>query len=294
MANGWPKRSVVSATLASVPSLPQASIMGHVMPAFPHTLIGLGPFADLGCKIVFIKSSVTVFHPDGHPLLSGWRDETGPRLWHFPLTPEAAQMALANASPQPHIPPTAEAAHVVVDTASHPPQLPIPPHLRALRQQTSCFCFSEETETCFRFHECTEPYFRFHECTETGFRFHECTETGFRFHECTEMCFRFHERTETVKSGRWQATPTCIPAPAGHIYSSAPSRRQAHRQVRWQRCVEDDDFLDGNEDDNQQEIRRRRVDGILLPPAMLLGAQENRWRTVANGYQQWRWCGIGR
>ena len=23
------------------------------MPAFPHTLIGLGPFADLGCKIVF-------------------------------------------------------------------------------------------------------------------------------------------------------------------------------------------------------------------------------------------------
>ena len=43
---------------------------GHVMPAFPHTLIGLGPFADLGCKIVFTKSSVTVYHPDGHPLLS--------------------------------------------------------------------------------------------------------------------------------------------------------------------------------------------------------------------------------
>ena len=100
---------------------------GHVMPAFPHTLIGLGPFADLGCKIVFTKSSVTVFHPDGHPLLSGWRDETGPRLWHFPLTAEAAQMALDNASPQPPIPFTAEASHVVLDKASHPPQLSIPP-----------------------------------------------------------------------------------------------------------------------------------------------------------------------
>ena len=97
------------------------------MPAFPHTLIGLGPFADLGCKIVFTKTSVTVFHPDGHPLLSGWRDETGPRLWHFPLTAEAAQTALANAALPPHSPPIAEAAHVAVDTTSHPPQLATPP-----------------------------------------------------------------------------------------------------------------------------------------------------------------------
>jgi hypothetical protein len=98
---------------------------GHAMPAFPHTLIGLGPFADLGCKIVFTKTSVTVYHPDGHPILSGWRDETGPRLWHFPLTTEATQVALENALPQPPIPLTAEAAHVAVDEASHPPP---PPH----------------------------------------------------------------------------------------------------------------------------------------------------------------------
>jgi hypothetical protein len=120
VANGWPERSVASATLSSVPSLPQAAMTGHVMPAFPHTLIGLGPFADLDCKIVFTKTAVTVYHPDGHPLLSGWRDETGPRLWHFPLTAEAARRALDTASPQPPIPITAEAAHVAGDTASHP------------------------------------------------------------------------------------------------------------------------------------------------------------------------------
>ncbi len=131
VANGRPKRSVASATLSSVPSLPQAAMTGHVMPAFPHTLIDLGPFADLDCKIVFTKTSVTVYHPDGHPLLSGWRDQTGPRLWHFPHTAEAAQMALDIASPQPPIPITAEAAHVAGDTASHPPQRSPPPSPRA-------------------------------------------------------------------------------------------------------------------------------------------------------------------
>jgi hypothetical protein len=179
VANGLPERSVASATLASVPSLPQASMTGHVMPAFPHTLIGLGPFADLSCKIVFTKTSVTVYHPDGHPILSGWWDEAGPRLWHFPLTAEAAQMALVNASPQPPIPLTAEAAHVAIDTASHLPQLSIPP---PPPRAPSADVSPEET--------------------------------------------KMEEETDKVKSGRGQTTPTCIPAPTGHIYSSAPSHRQ--------------------------------------------------------------------
>ena len=49
--------------------------------------------------------------------------------------------------------------------------------------------------------------------------------------------------------------------------------RTAHRRVEWQQCVKDDDFLGGNKDNNQQEIRQRRVVGILFPPAMLLRAQ---------------------
>jgi hypothetical protein len=79
---------------------------GHVMPSFPHTLIGLGPFADQVCNIVFTKTAVTVYHPNGHTILSGWRDETGPHLWHFPLTAKAAnpqEVATSTAS-QPTIP----------------------------------------------------------------------------------------------------------------------------------------------------------------------------------------------
>ncbi len=85
VANGLPVRSVACATLASAPSLPPAAMQGHVMPSFPHTLIGLGPFADLGCQIVFSKHAVSVIHPDGHSILDGWRKQDGPRLWRFPL-----------------------------------------------------------------------------------------------------------------------------------------------------------------------------------------------------------------
>jgi hypothetical protein len=59
VANGRHEHSVASATLASASSLPQAAMSGHVMPSFPHTLIGLGPFADQGCNIVFTKTAVT-------------------------------------------------------------------------------------------------------------------------------------------------------------------------------------------------------------------------------------------
>ncbi len=81
VANGCPEHSIASATLASIPALPPSTMAGHVMPSFPQTLIGLSPFANQGCKIVFDKTLVTVYHPDGHPILSGWWDLDGTRLW---------------------------------------------------------------------------------------------------------------------------------------------------------------------------------------------------------------------
>jgi hypothetical protein len=84
VANGLPEQSVANATLASAPSFPPAAMQGHVMPSFPHTLIGLGPFAILGCQIVFTKTAVSV-NLDGHTILKGWREVDSPRLWRFPL-----------------------------------------------------------------------------------------------------------------------------------------------------------------------------------------------------------------
>jgi hypothetical protein len=106
MANGCPECLVASVTLASATALPSSALSGHIMPNFYHTLISLGPFANQDCTIIFTQTTVTVYHPDGHPILSGWRDETGPHLWHFPLTTEAAnpQDVTGNTAPWPPIP----------------------------------------------------------------------------------------------------------------------------------------------------------------------------------------------
>jgi hypothetical protein len=99
VANGCPERSVASAMLALVFALPPATISSHVLPFFPHTLIGQGPFANQRCKIVFDKTSVIVFHLDSHPILKGWWDLDGHWLWQFPLT--------ASLPPPGHTPPLA-------------------------------------------------------------------------------------------------------------------------------------------------------------------------------------------
>jgi hypothetical protein len=102
--NGLPEWSVASMTLASAPSLPPAAMQGHVMPSFPHTLIVLGPFANLGCQIVFTKTAVSVIHPEGHGILKGWQEQDGPRLWRFPLKankPSLPVTALADKYEEP-------------------------------------------------------------------------------------------------------------------------------------------------------------------------------------------------
>jgi hypothetical protein len=49
VANGTPVQSIASAELALVPNLSASSQIGHIMANFPHSLIGLAPFVDMGC-----------------------------------------------------------------------------------------------------------------------------------------------------------------------------------------------------------------------------------------------------
>ena len=55
--------------------------------------------------------------------------------------------------------------------------------------------------------------------------------------------------------------------------SSNGDGRTARKQVGWQKHVNDNYFLDDNKDNNQQEIKQTRVDGILLNAATLLRAR---------------------
>jgi hypothetical protein len=88
IANGTPVHSIASGELASVTALPPASRKGHVMAGFPHSLIGLAPFIDAGCRVLFTNTSVIAFDRDGNVILEGWRETTGPKIWRWPLLPQ--------------------------------------------------------------------------------------------------------------------------------------------------------------------------------------------------------------
>jgi hypothetical protein len=57
-------------------------------------------FANQACKIIFDKTSVTVFNPDSHPILKDWCDLDSHRLWQFLLTVSPPPAAL----PPPLVP----------------------------------------------------------------------------------------------------------------------------------------------------------------------------------------------
>ena len=88
VANDTPAHSIASDELALVTALPPASRKGHVMAGFPHSLIGLAPFVDAGCCVLFTNTVVIAFDCDGKAILKGWRKTTGPKLWRWPLLPQ--------------------------------------------------------------------------------------------------------------------------------------------------------------------------------------------------------------
>jgi hypothetical protein len=97
----------------------------HVMPSFPHTLIGLGPFANLGCQILFAKMVVSVIHPDGHTILEGWREVDSPRLWCFLLQATQSSLpatALFDKYEEPG--PRGSTADFFTGTSRHPNSVP--------------------------------------------------------------------------------------------------------------------------------------------------------------------------
>ena len=57
------------------------------MPGFRHTLIWVGPLCDADCTVTFTREDVIVRDKKGTPVLTGWREDTGSRLWRISLQP---------------------------------------------------------------------------------------------------------------------------------------------------------------------------------------------------------------
>ena len=72
----------------NIPNLPyDLPVIGHIMPGFKHTLIGVGPLCDADCIVTFTHAAVIFRDSQGSPVLTGWRDQSGPRLWRIALQP---------------------------------------------------------------------------------------------------------------------------------------------------------------------------------------------------------------
>ena len=66
----------------NLPKLPaNFPVTGHIMPGFMHTLIVVGPLCDAYCTVMFTSAAVVVRYPHGNPLLTGWQEQSGLRLW---------------------------------------------------------------------------------------------------------------------------------------------------------------------------------------------------------------------
>ena len=72
----------------NLPQLPSGFLIkGHIMPGFCHTLIGVDPLCDADCTVTFTCEAVIVQDTQGTPVLTGWREASGPQLWRIALQP---------------------------------------------------------------------------------------------------------------------------------------------------------------------------------------------------------------
>ena len=60
------------------------------MPDFNRYLMGLASICDNECSVHFQKCKVTIYDPQLLPLLQGWRDNKGAKLWLFSLRPQSS------------------------------------------------------------------------------------------------------------------------------------------------------------------------------------------------------------
>ena len=62
--------------------------------------MGISEFCDADCKLLFTKTSITIFDNKGEPVITGWRDNNGPKLWNISLLPNEDDSPVSNHTEQ--------------------------------------------------------------------------------------------------------------------------------------------------------------------------------------------------
>ena len=86
-----------------IPELPSAfPITGHVMPCFHNNFVGVGPMCDADYTVTFNKHAVTFYSPNKTPIITGWSEADGPRLWRMSLLPNLEDVPPLSSTPNFH------------------------------------------------------------------------------------------------------------------------------------------------------------------------------------------------
>ena len=86
-ATGQTQRSTGTGKL-NLPKLPaNFPVTGHIMLGFKHTLIGVGSLCDADCTVTFTSTDVVDRDLHGNLVLTGWQEQSGPRLCRIDLQP---------------------------------------------------------------------------------------------------------------------------------------------------------------------------------------------------------------
>ena len=95
----------------TLPDLPATARQGHIMPGFTNNLVSIGRLCDADCSAYVNKTSVTIYDKANTPILHGYRETTGAKLWRFNLATPPPQEAFAAGIHQPATPETAKRAY---------------------------------------------------------------------------------------------------------------------------------------------------------------------------------------
>ena len=84
-----PKQSSTGTGELNIPKLPyDFPVTGHIVPGFKDTLLCVGPLCDADCTVTFTRVAVIIRDSQGIPVLTSWREQSGPRLWRIALQPD--------------------------------------------------------------------------------------------------------------------------------------------------------------------------------------------------------------
>ena len=69
------------------------------MPVFQENLLGMGPMFDANYMVTFTNHAVSIYIPTGTPIITGWSEAEGPRLWRISLLPNPEYVPPLSSTP---------------------------------------------------------------------------------------------------------------------------------------------------------------------------------------------------